>query len=173
MNTKEEIIFNVINDGGSATFATIIANVEQKMLKTGNPLRNAVVTKLVDYKFLLNAVYANAVNNQREREGKEADFKAKQNWHEKVYDSKNGAIVRNTKSPENTYLSGIVQSAETLEYFVNGKPATAAEIEIIREFKQQSSAPNQGLDKEIIFRTIKISGIKEVRANKNIVVFKE
>lgn len=173
MKTKEQIIFDVINDGGSATFATIIANVEQKMVKTNNPLRDAKVTKLVDYKFLLNAVYSNAVNNQRMREGKEADFQAQKNWHEKVYDSKNGAIVRNIKSPENTYLSGIVKSAETINYFVDGKKATEAEIEIIKQFKQKSSAKNQGLENEITFRTIKIEGIKEVRANKNIVIFKE
>lgn len=170
---KEQIIFNAINDGGSATFATIIANVEQKMLKTGNPLRDAVVTKLVDYKFMLNAVYQNAVNNQRIREGKEADFEAKSNWHEKVYDSKNGAIVCNKNKRENTYLSGIVQNAETLKYFVNGIEATPEQIEVIKQFKQKSSAKNQGLENEITFRTIKIEGIKEVRANKNVIAFKD
>jgi hypothetical protein len=170
---KEQIIFNAINDGGSATFATIIANVEQDMVKTGNPLRSANVTKLVNYKFLLNAVYQNAVNNQRVREDKEADFKAKSNWHEKVYDSKNGAIVRNKNKHENTYLSGIVESAEVLQYFVNGKEATTEEIEIIKNFKRVSSAKNQGVEDEIIFRTIKIEGIKEVRANKNVIAFKD
>jgi hypothetical protein len=170
---KEQIIFNAINDGGSATFATIIANVEQKMLKTGNPLKNAVITKLVDYKFMLNAVYQNAVNNKRIKEGKEADFKAQSNWHEKVYDSKNGAIVCNKNKRENTYLSGIVQSAENLKYFVDNREATAEEIAIIKQFKQKSSAKNQGLEDEVIFRTIKIEGIKEVRANKNVIAFKD
>ena len=170
---KEQIIFQAINDGGSATFATIIANVEQKMLKTGNPLRNAVITKLVDYKFLLNAVYQNAVNNQRIREGKEADFQAQSNWHEKVYDSVNGAIVCNKNKRENTYLSGIVQSAENLKYFVDGVEATAEQIETIKQFKQKSSAPNQKLENEVTFRTIKIEGIKEVRANKNAITFKD
>lgn len=170
---KEQIVFQAINDGGSATFATIIANVEQKMLKTGNPLRNAVVTKLVNYKFLLNAIYQNAVNNQRIREGEQADFQAQSNWHEKVYDSVNGAIVQNKKAPENKYLSGIVQSAENLKYFVDGIEATAEQIEIIKQFKPKTSAPNQGLENEIIFRTIKIKGIKEVRANKNVITFKD
>ena len=169
---KEQIIFNAINDGGSATFATIIANVEQDMVKTGNPLRKANVTKLVNYKFLLNAVYQNAVNNQRVREGKEAAFQAKSNWHEKVYDSKNGAIVRSKKAQDKMYLSGIVESAEVLQYFVDGKEATAEEVEIIKNFKRVSSAANQGVADEVIFRTIKIEGIKEVRANKNVIAFK-
>lgn len=170
---KEQIIFKAINDGGSATFATIIANVEQKMLKTGNPLRNEVVTKLVNYKFMLNAVYQNAVNNKRIKEGKQADFKAQSNWHEKVYDSINGAIVCNKNKPENKYLSGIVESADNLQYYVNGIEATDEQIEIIKQFKQKSSAPNQGLEDEVTFRTIKIEGIKEVRANKNILTFKD
>ena len=171
--TKEEIIIAAINDGGSATFATIVAKVGEKLLKTNNPLKDDEVTKLVDYKFMLNAVYENAVNNQREREGKESDFKAKSNWHEKVYDSKNGAIVRNKNKHENTYLSGIVQRAETLKYFVNGIEATPEQIEIIKQFKQKSSAKNQGIENEVIFRTIKIDGIKEVRANKTVLMFKE
>ena len=79
-NKKSQIITNLINDGGSATFAQVVAVVEQKMLKTGNPLRNATITKLVNYNMLLNANYQNMVNNARVREGKEADFQAKENW---------------------------------------------------------------------------------------------
>ncbi len=117
-------------------------------------------------------MYQNAVNNQRVREGKEADFQAKSNWHEKVYDSKNGAIVRSKKAQDKMYLSGIVESAEVLQYFVDGKEATAEEVEIIKNFKRVSSAANQGVADEVIFRTIKIEGIKEVRANKNVIAFK-
>lgn len=173
LNKKEEIILNAINDGGSATFATIIAEVEQKVLKRGNPLASAKITKLVDYKFSLNCIYENAVNNQRKKENKETDFVAKSNWHTKVYDTKNGSIVANKNNTESRYLSGIVNGAETLKYFINGIEATAEQIEIIKQFKQKSSAPNQGLENEIIFRTIKIAGIKEVRANKNLIIFND
>jgi hypothetical protein len=173
LNNKEQQIIDAINDGGSATFATIIANVEQKMLKRGNPLATAKITKLVDYKFSLNCIYENAVNSQRKREEKEADFVAKSNWHTKVHDSKNGSIVANKNNMDSRYLSGIVNGAETLKYFINGIEATAEEIEVIKQFKQKSSAPNQNLDNEIIFRTIKIEGIKEVRANKNLIVFND
>jgi hypothetical protein len=72
---------------------------------------------------------------------------------------------------DSRYLSGIVNGAETLKYFINGIEATAEEIEVIKQFKQKSSAPNQNLENEIIFRTIKIEGIKEVRANKNILTY--
>jgi hypothetical protein len=172
LQQKESIVFNAINDGGSATFATITANVEQKMLKRNNPLKNSVITKKVKYNFLLNAIYQNAVNKQREKEGKEADFQSSSNWHEKVYDGVNGSIVRNKKSPEQTYLSGIVRDAEVLQYYVDGIAASPEEMEVIKAFKQSSSsAKNQELEKEIIFRTIKIENIIEVRANDRVIKF--
>ena len=44
-------------------------------------------------------------------------------------------------------------------------------IEIIKQFKTSSSAKNQGLDKEVVIRTIGIEGIKEVRANKQVLTY--
>ena len=172
LTAKEQEIMNAINDGGSATFAQVIAVVGEKQLKTGNPLAKAEVTKLVNYNLLLNAVYQNAVNNARVREGNEADFEAKQNWHEKVYDSNNGSIVRNRKKIEDRFLSGIVNNAKVITYFVDGIEATAEQVEVIKQFKPKSTkAVNQGLENDIIFRTIKIEGIKEVRSNKQVLTY--
>jgi hypothetical protein len=172
LNNKEQQIIDAINDGGSATFATIIAKVEQKMLKKGNPLRSSKIEKLVNYKFTLNAIYSNAVNSQRKKEEKDADFVAKQNWHSKVYDSKNGAIVCNVKNTDKRYLSGIVNDAQIITYFVDGVEATKEEVEIIKEFRQKQSKPtNQGLENDVIFRVIEIDNIKKVVANKNILTY--
>ena len=74
---KQSIIETLINDGGSATFAQMTAIVEEKQLKTGNPLANAKITKMVNYNMLLNANYTNMVNNRREKEGKETTTKRK------------------------------------------------------------------------------------------------
>jgi hypothetical protein len=172
LNKKELEIINAINDGGSATFATIIAKVEQKMLKKGNPLRSSKIEKLVNYKFTLNAIYSNAVNSQRKRENKDTNFVAKQNWHSKVYDSKNGAIVCNVKNTDKRYLSGIVNNAEIITYFVDGVEATKEEVEIIKEFRQKQSKPtNQNLDSDIIFRVIEIDNIKKVVSNKQELIY--
>jgi hypothetical protein len=172
LSKKEQQIINAINDGGSATFATIVAKVEQKMLKTNNPLRNSKIEKLVNYKFTLNAIYSNAVNSQRKKEEKDTNFVAKQNWHTKVYDTKNGAIVCNIKNTDKRYLSGIVNNAEIISYFVDGVEANAEQIAIIKEFRQKQSKPtNQGLENDIIFRVIEIDNIKKVVANKNILTY--
>jgi predicted transcriptional regulator len=172
LTEKEAQILNAINDGGSATFAQVIAVVSQKQLKRGNPLAKAEVTKLVNYNFLLNAVYENAVNNKRVREGNEADFEAQKNWHEKVYDTNNGSIVCNRNNANDRYLSGIVNNAKVLTYFVDGIEATNEQIETIKQFKPKvAKAVNQGLEDDVIFRTIKIEGIKEVRANKQVLTY--
>jgi hypothetical protein len=168
---KEQTILAAINDGGSATFASVTATVEHKVAKTNNPLRQSTITKRVKYRVILNANYANVVNNQRVREGKEADFVPKANWHEKVYDSVNGSIVRNRKDHDSTYLSAIVQSADVQQFFVDGREATESEIATIKSFTPQKSAANQGVEKEVIFRTIKIGNIESITVNKMTLTF--
>jgi hypothetical protein len=166
------LIATLINDGGSATFAQIVAVVEQKMKKTGNALRNCVITKRVNYNVLLNANYTNMVNNQLAREGKEADFQAKENWFKTIFDSFNGSIVCHKDDPTRLYLKFACNEAQTLCYFVDGVEATPEQVAIIKEFRQVSSTPtNQGTDKPIIIRTVKVENIKEVHANGLVVEF--
>ena len=160
---KVEIIETLINDGGSATFAQMSAIVEEKQLKTNNPLAKAKVTKLVSYNMLLNANYTNMVNNRLKKEGKEADFQAKENWFEKVNDGFNGSIVCNRKDKTALYLFFACNHAKTEKYFVDGKEATAEQIETIKQFKPATpKATNQGLDNDVIVRTVKLEGIKEI-----------
>jgi len=160
---KQEIIEMLINDGGSATFAQMVAEVEEKQLKRGNPLASAKVTKVVSYNMLLNANYTNMVNNRRAKEGKETDFEAKENWFAKVNDGFNGSIVCNKKDTTALYLFFACNNAKTLKYFVNGNEATADEIETIKKFKPTTAkATNQGLENDVVVRTVKLNGIKEI-----------
>lgn len=164
LNRKSEIIANLINDGGSAKFANVLAEVAQKQLKRGNPLKDATITKLVTYNMLLNANYQNMVNNQRIRENKEANFVAKQNWFEKVNDGFNGSIVAKKSDTSCKYLFFACNNAKTTKYFVNGVEATKEQIETIKAFRPKpSKAVNQGLDNDIVVRTIKMEGIKEIK----------
>lgn len=172
MNRQEkvtEVLRTLINDGGSATFARVEATVEEKQLKRGNPLRTAKITKDVVYNVMLNANYTNVVNNQREREGKDPNFEAKPNWHEKVYDGENGSIVKKRKNDDGTrYLMFVCNSAKTEAYFVNGVLATADEVATIKQFKPKTSYPNQGIDKEVIVRTVKVHNINLVKCGETV-----
>lgn len=160
----------MLNDGGSATFASVVAIVNVPMVLTHkesgdkNPLWQIAkkgITKRTKYNVLLNSIYSNMVNNQLIREDKEANFVAKPNWFEPVFDTQNGSIVRNRNKHEDLFLKVAVNSAETFEYFVNGVQATPDQLETIKKFKEVSKKPtNQGTDKPIIIRTISLEGIE-------------
>jgi hypothetical protein len=169
-NRKAQIIATLINDGGSATFAKVKAVVEQKMLKRGNPLANTTITKQVVYNMLLNANYQNMVNNARKREGKETDFVSQENWFKKVNDGFNGSIVAKKSDETCLYLFFACNQAETQKYFVNGIEATQTEIDVIKQFKQKSAkAVNQGLENDIVVRTIKMEGIEQIKCGETII----
>jgi len=168
--SKLNNILALLNDGGSAEFASVVALVSQSMVKTDkesgeiNSLWYAKegVTKRTTYQVTLNGIYQNMVNNQREREGKERDFKAKPNWFEPVFDSVNGSVVCNKNSKEDYYLKVAVRSAVTSEYFIEGRTATEQEIATIKKFRSSSKPKNQGTEKEITIRTIWIEGIEKI-----------
>jgi len=169
---KLELVKNLINDGMSNTFASIEGLVEEKLLKRGNPLKDSFVTKQVQYNVSLNSNYTNAVNNQRNREDKATDFKAKENWFKPVFDSFNGSIVCHSKDEEKLYLKFICKSAKVINYFVDGVIATEVEVNLINEFKPKKQvSPNQGLEKEVIVRVIGFDNIKEIKSNKVTVKF--
>ena len=170
LNNKSEVIANLINDGGSATFANVVAEVAQKQLKRGNPLKDATITKLVSYNMLLNANYQNMVNNQRVRENKDADFKAKENWFEKVNDGFNGSIVAKKSDTTCKYLFFACNNAITSNYYVNGIEATTEQIETIKAFRPKvTKAVNQGLKNDVVVRTIKMEGIKEIKCGEKLI----
>lgn len=163
---------NFLNDGGSAAYATITAQLEQKMLKRGNPLKDAKVTKLVSYRVRLNCNYQNSVNAQREREGKETDFISKGAWHMPLYDCFNGSIVQHKAdfaiedvNKKRTYVKMILEKVTTHNYFVNGIEATTEQLALIQQFKEKSNSyGGQGLDNVIPVITVKRENILEIRA---------
>jgi len=169
MNTKLEVLKSLITDGGSAKFARVEATVSQKQTKTGNPLRDAVITKDVTYNVSLNCNYGKMVNKRLEKEGKDANFVPKLNWHEKEFYGNNGSMVRNRKNHDDKYLMVIVDRATTDAYFVNGVLATASQVETIKEFRPKSSgSAGQGLENEVIVRTIKLENINLVKCGSTI-----
>lgn len=168
---KLEVVKNLINDGGKAQFASLVGRVEEKLLKTNNPLRDCLVEKEVNYNVQLNCNYQNVVNNRREKEGKDTDFVAKQNWFSKYFDGNNGSIVKHNKA-DKFYLMFICNNSKVVNYYINGEVATLEQVEIIKNFKSKPSTPtNQGLDSSVIVRTISLDNILEIKANNEVFKF--
>lgn len=166
-----------ISDGGSYRSGVIHAIVSQKMKIKGNPLYEGLskaerpeITKEIIYHCALNGNYSNAVNNQRVREGKEADFEAQSNWHEKAFDWFNGTVVRHRTKTDQFYLLIQCQYSKTLRYFINGNEADAIEKKLIEEWKESSTPTNQGTDRPIIARTIALDNILSIRCGDELVL---
>ena len=165
-NQRVKILKEVIQDGGRHTIATITAEVEEKLLKTNNPYRDNKVTKLVNYTIALNDSYQNAVNNQREREGKEEIFTSGSSWHTPVYDSKNGSIVTNKNDNSKFYLKFICKTADVVNYFIDGRVADENEVNIIKQYKSKSSDnKKQGLDNPVVLRVLNVENLKSIKSN--------
>ena len=172
-----EQIKDLVNDGGKYTSAVIHAIVSQKLSVKGNPLyegvpvaQRPIITKEVIYQCSLNGNYTNAVNNQLERENKERNFTAKENWFTKAFDFFNGTIVKHNEKPDEFYLLIRCNYSKTIQYFVNGQEADPIQEKIIKEFKISSLPKNQGTDEPIIMRTIAINNIHQITCGDQLIL---
>lgn len=171
MIKKLETIKTLINDGGKSTFASLRGRVEEKLLKTNNPLKDNLVEKEMIYNVQLNSNYSNVVNNRRKKENLETNFVAKENWFEKQFDGFNGSIVKH-KKVDKFYLMFICNDSKLINYYVDNKVATKEQIKLIKDFKPKVNKPtNQGLENEVIVRTISLDNIKEIKSNNKSIKF--
>jgi hypothetical protein len=190
-NEKIEQLANelkeVVNDGGKYAGAEIIANtsVSLQPKKDGCPYgAKDDVRSTTEYSVNVNGIYQNAINKRREKEEKQTDFVAKQNWHVKIFDGANGSIVAKRSEVENglpiteVYILFVCKDKPmpSYNYTIQGKPATEEEIATIKFYKANRKAQAstyQGLSEEnaVVVNTVAASNIIELRANKQVVRF--
>jgi hypothetical protein len=153
--TKQELV-TLVNSATGATFVSADITSEPKMRKTDNPFVGAI--KVVTLSGQINFDYANAVNNQLEREGNETagTFKSQarawgvreDNWitHKGQY-----------------YLTIKVQNSSEPIFLFEGKEIDKAQLE---PFMSESKKPHTQaeLDKEVIVRDVKLDNIRCIRA---------
>lgn len=149
---------------GCYTFGSTISLGNVKMNKRGNPFVNDVVQKLAKWNFGTNSSYSQRVNNQREREGLEANFVAQPSWYKGLSDDNKCAVGKHI-SKEEYYLSLYPnkEGVSFVEYYINGIKATELQIEQIKsvEVKSSGGSKSQGLSQEgeIIIRRPKLETI--------------
>lgn len=155
------------NDGERANFISMVMSTDARLAKTGNPYRDEKVYKVSKYNVQINVNYSNAVNNQLEREGKERNFEAQENWHSKKFDEFNGSVVEHASgNSSQEYLAYRVLDVERIGFTINDKIATPEQVETIKVFlPKKSPAKNQGTEKEIRWQTVKYENIKLLSIN--------
>lgn len=133
-------------------FAKVVCQSDAKLLKTGNTL--GAVEKRSTMLVNIGWGYENAVNNQRLREGKEADFQAEgRKWgvrrNSKIVEHK-GQLYVTMKSEQHfdtTFIQGDVILDKTLvEPFL----------------PKRAKAETQELDKDVMPLDYKVSSIKQI-----------
>lgn len=144
---------------------TFLSMTEPKMNKGRGKNKNPFlgrVFKASTVNGIINFIYQNSVNNQREREDKTPDFIPEaRSW---------GTRIKGTPFVEHKgefYLE--VKVERTLEeprYYLDGKEADEATKEKIKEWlPPERESSRQELDKEVILRDYNIKNIVELHHN--------
>lgn len=150
----------------SCKAVTILAETEPSMIKKGSPFREAQVIKVSRVNGMANWIYENAVNNQRMREqGEDADlFEA--------FPRKWGVRLKGTPFVEhkgNYYLELKIEKVLGREFRVDGIPtpdeAVTCWIRKPSTASIEKQRKHQGVEKMIILRDFKLSGIREIAIN--------
>lgn len=131
---------------------------EAKVRKTGNPFD--AVFKVSRIQGIINADYENAVNNQRAREGKPADFAAQSTWFHHV----SGALVEhNTNGTQ--YIAILAQGhAESRYVGMVGETLRELTDDEVKSFVPEKGASvKQELDKEVAFRVVRMDSLAGIK----------
>ncbi|MDD4389678.1 MAG: hypothetical protein PHW03_02625 [Eubacteriales bacterium] len=152
--TKADLI-TLVNSATGASFISLDMKSEAKMRKTGNPYVGAV--KEVTLSGQINFDYANAVNNQLEREGNATagTFTAQA----RAWGTREGNWITHNG---NHYLTIKVQNSSDPVFFFEGKRVDKTVLEpfLIESKKPHTQAE---LDKPVTVRDVNINNIRSIR----------
>jgi hypothetical protein len=136
----------------------VVTSTEPAMRKTNNPFIGRV-RKVSTYRnAILGVDYQNAVNGRLERKGETADYKSDAPKGKKWYN----AFFYVSDKDENVFYLKIGMRKNTTvesEYYVDGRIATASEVEEIKSFLTSHSSSvkkqeNAGLNEEEQYRIV-------------------
>lgn len=130
---------------------------------------SAVIEKMTSGQFQFNMVYENAVNNRGEKEqGAPIDFVAAPLSWGSWFD---GLVNKVIEHKGELYLRyyGLKNGKVESVYFVGGKPATAEQVSLIKQFTERGEVKSQasaGLtENQVIARCVKFSNIISITMN--------
>lgn len=153
-------LLNRLRKTSDCTFISLRAVVSPTMSKTGNPFHGRVL-KVVSAAGTINLRYARAVNLQRSREQKPADFKARErSWGTKLPDC---PVVEYTHEDGATrfYLDFKIQSrVDQYREIETGRLITKDQLE---PWLRPPQKTRQGVEKRIAWRDFRIDRIVEMK----------
>jgi hypothetical protein len=162
--TRGDLV-NAMQTRKGAFFATIVAETDPRLLKTGNPYVGT--TKISRVNGLLNWIYENAVNNQRVRENQPLD-NAGEVEHFTALPRKWGVRVKRTDGTVTPlvehngkhYLEVKVQKSLGYEYRHNGATIDPAKVEPFLPKRKEGA--RQEVDNPVILRDYALENIQQI-----------
>jgi len=153
---RSELIERLKQTDASASFVSIESETEPRMRKTDNPFFGSV-TKMSEVRGIINFHYANAVNNQREREGVEEMFEAQPRvWGERIDKT---PLVKHKGS---FYIEMKVEDVKDSKFVDNDGNEVSRDK--LKPFLYENKKPStQGTEKIIFIRDYKVDSIKKIR----------
>lgn len=143
-------------------FVSFVAKTDAKAKKTGNPFGK--VWKRAKIVGIVNFNYTNSVNNQRAREGTDADFTAKaRQWGTKLVGVPFVVHTPKGMTEQCVYLEVKVESATIVGYEDdNGNPLTAEQVKpFLPADKSEAIAEAQGVEKAIHYTNYNVVGMEQ------------
>lgn len=143
-----------------ATIVTIVAETEPDLRKTGNPYIGC--KKISRVNGVINWIYENAVNRQREREGQPVNADGYIEHFESL-PRKWGQRIHGTpfvEHKDNTYLELKVERSLGHEYRHNGETLTDEQVAPFLPKKKEGE--RQKVDKPVILRDYNLTNIVQI-----------
>lgn len=155
---SKEQLQAMLRESKGAKIVTL-TTITRPELKKDNPYSNVV--KISRINGIVNFKYANAVNKQREREGKETDFKPqKRKWGTRLEGLPFVSHV-NKEGKHKLYLEVKIEKVLSTEY--KSDDGSVIDKKDIEPFmKKGSFGDYQGLDKEVVIKDYDVANIATI-----------
>jgi hypothetical protein len=161
--TREQFV-NMVVDTNGARFASMVSTTDARVKKGGddgtvNPnFKNTVKTSKT--LVILNHVYSNSVNNQRNREGDDTTFVA----HPRAWGTR---IVGTSfvEHKDNLYLEVKVEQSLGYEYFVKDTGEHLDKDAVHNYMTRRTESGRQKVDNPVIIRDYKVNNIEYITMN--------
>lgn len=164
-----EQITNALHGKRGQFGVTLVTATEPTMRKTANPFIGRVVKLTTTENAHIGVSYESKVNN-RLPEGAEPYQVSKASGQTYC----NEFLNVSDKNPNQFYLRvGYTHASKAVsEFYVDGRPATADEVQQIKSFcpapKPCQKQINAGVTEEVTWRTIKVENVVEIRQGENL-----
>lgn len=162
--TKADLVSTLLTRKG-AFFATIVAETDPRMRKTGNPYVGAM--KLSRVNGLFNWIYGNAVNRQRVRENQPVDAAgeveyfepAPRKWGTRLRRA-DGTVTPLVEHKGQHYIEVKVERSLGYEYRKDGTVIDPKAVEAF--LPERKEGARQEVDNPVILRDYAIESIRQI-----------